>query len=86
MQATLSEQEVVRREKLKEVLVKAVQFCGEAQTPDGGWGYVSAKDGNNFDEGSTCVTQVQGLRACRNAGIPVISKTGLRRGSCLSSV
>ncbi len=60
-----------RREKLKEVLVKAVQFCGEAQTPDGGWGYVSAKDGNNFDEGSTCVTQVQGLRACRNAGIPV---------------
>ena len=60
-----------RREKLREVLTKAVQFCGEAQTPDGGWGYVSAKDGQNFDEGSTCVTQVQGLRACRNAGIPV---------------
>ncbi|MBM4074800.1 MAG: terpene cyclase/mutase family protein, partial [Planctomycetes bacterium] len=60
-----------RRERLREVLTKAVQFCGEAQTPDGGWGYVSAKDGNNFDEGSTCVTQVQGLRACRNAGIPV---------------
>jgi len=50
---------------------ESVQFCGEAQTPDGGWGYVSAKDGNNFDEGSTCVTQMQGLRACRNAGIPV---------------
>jgi hypothetical protein len=60
-----------RREKLREVLTKAVQFCGEAQTPDGGWGYVSSKDGNGFDEGSTCVTQVQGLRACRNAGIPV---------------
>jgi hypothetical protein len=65
------EEDARRREKLREVLVKAVQFCGEAQTPDGGWGYVSAKDGNNFDEGSTCVTQVQGLRACRNAGIPV---------------
>jgi len=65
------EENAQRREKLKEVLTKAVQFCGEAQTPDGGWGYVSAKDGNNFDEGSTCVTQVQGLRACRNAGIPV---------------
>lgn len=65
------EEDARRRERLKEVLVKAVQFCGEAQTPDGGWGYVSAKDGNNFDEGSTCVTQVQGLRACRNAGIPV---------------
>lgn len=65
------EENTQRREKLREVLTKAVQFCGEAQTPDGGWGYVSAKDGNNFDEGSTCVTQVQGLRACRNAGIPV---------------
>lgn len=65
------EEDARRREKLREVLTKAVQFCGEAQTPDGGWGYVSAKDGNNFDEGSTCVTQVQGLRACRNAGIPV---------------
>lgn len=65
------EENAQRREKLKDVLTKAVQFCGEAQTPDGGWGYVSAKDGNNFDEGSTCVTQVQGLRACRNAGIPV---------------
>lgn len=65
------EEDARRREKLREVLTKAVQFSGEAQTPDGGWGYVSAKDGNNFDEGSTCVTQVQGLRACRNAGIPV---------------
>ena len=37
----------------------------------GGWGYVSAKDGNNFDEGSTTITQVQGLRGCRNAGIVV---------------
>jgi hypothetical protein len=35
---------------------------------------VSAKDGNQFDEGSTCITQVQGLRACRNAGIPVSVK------------
>jgi hypothetical protein len=34
---------------------------------------VSAKDlgGGGFDEGSTTITQVQGLRGCRNAGIPV---------------
>ena len=32
---------------------------------------MSAKDGNDFDEGSTTITQVQGLRGCRNAGIPV---------------
>ncbi len=54
-----------------DVLTKAVKFCGQAQTPDGGWGYLSAKDDNNFDEGSTTITQVQGLRGCRNAGIPV---------------
>lgn len=65
------EEDKERREELKKVLAKAVQFSGEAQTNRGGWGYVSAKDGNQFDEGSTCVTQVQGLRACRNAGIPV---------------
>jgi hypothetical protein len=32
---------------------------------------VSARDGQGFDEGSTTITQVQGLRGCRNAGIPV---------------
>ena len=65
------EEDAERREQLKQVLTKAVIFCGQAQTTAGGWGYVSAKDGNDFDEGSTCITQVQGLRACRNAGIPV---------------
>ena len=65
------EEDERRREELVRVLVKAVEFSGRAQTADGGWGYVSAKDGNNFDEGSTTITQVQGLRGCRNAGIPV---------------
>ncbi len=65
------EEDVERREELIEVLKKAVEFSGKAQTRSGGWGYVSAKDGNNFDEGSTTITQVQGLRGCRNAGIPV---------------
>ena len=57
--------------ELVEKLEKACDFSGKAQTPSGGWGYVSAKDGNNFDEGSTTITQVQGLRGCRNAGIVV---------------
>lgn len=65
------EEDEARREELTEILTKAVEFSAYAQTPSGGWGYVSAKDGNNFDEGSTTITQVQGLRACRNAGIPV---------------
>lgn len=65
------EEDVDRRATLIEVLTKAVEFTGRAQTPAGGWGYVSSKDGNGFDEGSTTITQVQGLRGCRNAGIPV---------------
>lgn len=65
------EEDVRRREEIRDVLTMAVQFCADAQTTQGGWGYVSAKEGQDFDEGSTCITQVQGLRACRNAGIPV---------------
>jgi squalene cyclase len=65
------EEDSIRREQLVDVLTRAVQFTGRAQTDAGGWGYLSAKDGNGFDEGSTTITQVQGLRGCRNAGIPV---------------
>ncbi len=65
------EEDFDRRRELTEVLTKAVIFTGQAQTRAGGWGYVSAKDGSGFDEGSTTITQVQGLRGCRNAGIPV---------------
>ena len=68
------EDQIARREQIKTVLTNAVRFCANAQTSKGGWGYVSAKEGNDFDEGSTCITQVQGLRACRNAGIPVDKK------------
>jgi hypothetical protein len=65
------EEDLDRREALVDVLTHAVQFTGEAQTEAGGWGYVSARDGHDFDEGSTTITQVQGLRGCRNAGIVV---------------
>lgn len=65
------EEDRERRQELTEVLKNAVEFSIRAQTKSGGWGYVSAKDGNDFDEGSTTITQVQGLRGCRNAGIPV---------------
>jgi hypothetical protein len=65
------EEDQERRADLLELLTKAVEFSGRAQTKSGGWGYVSAADGNDFDEGSTTITQVQGLRGCRNAGIPV---------------
>ncbi len=68
------EEDIDRRERIVDVLTRAVIFTGQAQTKAGGWGYLSAKDGNDFDEGSTTITQVQGLRGCRNAGIPVPSE------------
>ena len=60
-----------RRRKLEAILTRAVDFIGKAQTPRGGWGYVSSADGGGFDEGSVTITQVQALRAARNAGITV---------------
>jgi prenyltransferase beta subunit len=65
------EEDVDRRKQLEDVLTRAVQYTVRAQTSRGGWGYVSALEGNDFDEGSVSVTQVQALRAARNAGISV---------------
>ncbi len=67
------EEDAERRDELTEILQRSVDFSIRAQTRSGGWGYVSATENSSFDEGSTTITQVQGLRACRNAGI-VVSK------------
>ena len=64
------EEDVDRRMELIEALKKAITFSVSAQTKAGGWGYVSSKS-SSFDEGSTTITQVQGLRGCRNAGLAV---------------
>ncbi|MEM7454015.1 MAG: prenyltransferase/squalene oxidase repeat-containing protein [Planctomycetota bacterium] len=64
------EEDMDRRQELTGILERAVEFSVSAQTEEGGWGYVSGED-NSFDEGSTTITQVQGLRGCRNAGIVV---------------
>jgi hypothetical protein len=65
------EEDKERRKKLKNMLKRAVKFIGEAQSTQGGWYYTSAKDGGDADEGSVTITQLQALRACKNAGIPV---------------
>jgi hypothetical protein len=65
------EEDSDRRKRLEMVLTKAVEFTGKAQTNRGGWGYTSAADNDDFDEGSVTVTQLQGLRAAKNAGIVV---------------
>jgi hypothetical protein len=68
------EEDADRRKRLEEILTRAVEFTGKAQTHRGGWGYVSARDSGGADEGSVTVTQIQALRACRNAGIVVPKK------------
>jgi squalene cyclase len=65
------EEEGERRKKLEKILTEGCKFIAQAQTKLGGWGYVSAKDSGDFDEGSVTVTQMQALRAARNAGIAV---------------
>src|SRR4051794_16505410 len=65
------EEDAERRKKLEKILTKAVEFTGKAQTTRGGWGYVSAADGSDFDEGSVTITQLQAVRAAKNAGIVV---------------
>ena len=55
-----------RREELVDVLTRAVEFSGNAQTAAGGWGYVSAAAGNNFDEGSTTTVAVATCNNNRN--------------------
>ncbi len=59
-------------ESLKERLTAAIRVIEQSQAPNGGWNY----DPNpSYDEGSVTVTQVQALRAARNAGIKVGMKT-----------
>ena len=65
------ERDADKRKKLEDVLTRATQYSRDAQTSRGGWGYVTARDGRDFDEGSVTVTQLQALRAARNAGIKV---------------
>lgn len=73
------EEDKDRRDKLKDILTRSVIYCGNAQSTQGGWFYTSKTEGHDSDEGSVTVTQMQGIRACRDAGIPVpkeITKKG----------
>jgi len=58
--------------QIHKVLTRAVQLTARSQSKDGGWLYTPDA---NSDEGSVTVTQIQGLRSCRNAGIKVPKST-----------
>jgi tRNA A-37 threonylcarbamoyl transferase component Bud32 len=63
-----------RRRRLEAILTRAVEFTGRAQTRRGGWGYVAAAEGGEYDESASTIVQLQALRAARNAGIAVPKK------------
>ncbi len=57
-----------RLAQIRLALQRGVELTGRSQSAAGGWLYTPDSGG---DEGSVTVTQVQGLRAARNAGIAV---------------
>ena len=57
-----------KRKRIHRVLQKAVQLTQRSQSEQGGWLYTPDSRG---DEGSVTITQLQGLRSCRNAGVAV---------------
>lgn len=58
-------------DNIKDAIVRAVSVTERAQHQQGGWIYDPNPSGH---EGSVTVTQVQGLRAAKNAGISVAPK------------
>lgn len=65
------EEDPERLTRIRTVLRKGVELTERSQSRLGGWLYTPEMDG---DEGSVTVTQVQALRAARNAGVAVPKK------------
>jgi hypothetical protein len=66
------EQDVELQRRIYRVLTRAVRLTARSQSRDGGWLYTPDANG---DEGSVTITQIQALRAVRNAGIKVPRST-----------
>jgi Prenyltransferase and squalene oxidase repeat len=66
-----------QEKQLNEVMRKAIAFAVRAQTPRGGWGYVS---GNPDPEANITVAVLQGLCAARRAGFAVPEEVFERAG------
>jgi len=62
------EEDVERLSQIRYVLQRGIELTAKSQSHQGGWLYTPDMNG---DEGSVTVTQVQALRAARNAGLAV---------------
>lgn len=67
-----NEEDTRRQQRIHDVLERAVRITERSQSRAGGWLYTPDQD---MDEGSVTVTQMQALRACKNAGIYVNAAT-----------
>ena len=65
------EEDIKRQRKLHSALARAVKLTARSQSSYGGWLYAPDDTG---DEGAVTITQVQALRACRNAGVSIPTK------------
>lgn len=63
-----TEEDPQRAAQIKLALQRGIELTARSQSVAGGWLYTPDSGG---DEGSVTVTQVQALRACKNAGIAV---------------
>lgn len=61
----------LRRARIAKLIEKGVAFAVGCQTSRGGFGYISARDGNNYDDGPSTVAVLQALMAARKAGFAV---------------
>ncbi len=71
-QAYGAEQDTDLQRRLHEAISRAIGLTAKSQSFNGGWLYTPDQNG---DEGSVTVTQIQALRAARNAGIKVPKST-----------
>ncbi len=62
----------VLRRRCRDALHEAIALTARTQSRDGGWHYMPE---SGQDEGSVTITQIQGMRAARNAGIDVPKAT-----------
>jgi len=60
-----------RRDKLGDILARAVKYIVKAQSSQGGWYHTSKVEGHDLDAISATVIQIQALQAAENAGVPV---------------
>ena len=68
-----------RQKRIEKLMDKAIAFAVACQTSRGGWGYIGAKEGGDYDDTYSTATVLQALFAARKAGFTVPQKA-LDRG------